>query len=404
MTCMRRSTLAAALLTAGTALAAQSAAEWQDVIRHLRHPDARTRIGALERLGDAGYAAAAEPASALLADSEDAVQAAAIDAGLSFFLADRMGGSRVLGIGRSRSRAQEAFEAGPLVRNAVPAPPVLVDRLTAAIRDENDRIRFDAVHALGFIATPPLTAAQVEAIAAELDHYDPIIRAATARVLGRLHGRSAIDALLVALEDSNLLVRQFALEALGRLREPRVLGAARTHAASGGGDLAETARLAVARVGAPEDVPRLREWLSDRDAAARRSAAEGLGRAGDTESMAVLEDMVRTDRSPAVRLAARFALELLGQTQTHLLAAAAVGDTAEQAHEYLFEIGRRAVPGIQAALEVATDPRHQAGLAQLVGYLGGRGDIVIVEPLLTSGEERVRWAATAAIERLQRLP
>jgi HEAT repeat protein len=281
----------------------------------------------------------------------------------------------------------------------------VIDRLTEAIRDENERVRFDAVHALGFIAVTPLDDAQARALAAELDHYDPIIRAATARVLGRLRARAATDPLLAALEDTSPLVRQFAVEALGRLREPRALGPARNVAAGADGDLAEAARLALARIGAPEDAPLFRGWLTNRSAAVRRAGAEGLGRSGDTGSVAALEALVQADRSPDVRLAAQFALRLLrSEAQTHLIAAAAAGDTAEQAQDYLFEIGRPAVPGIQAALEVVTDPRHQASLAQLVGYLGGRADVIVVEPLLSSREERVRWAATAAVERLQRLP
>jgi HEAT repeat protein len=158
----------------------------------------------------------------------------------------------------------------------------------------------------------------------------------------------------------------------------------------------------MARVGAPEDVALFRERLADRSAQMRRAAAEGLGRAEDRESTPTLERLSQSDSSAAVRLAAQFALQLLGQTQTHTIAAAAVGDQTTQAHEYLFELGAPAVPGIQAALEVATDERQVAGLAQMVGYLGKRGDVVIVEPLLTSRGERVRWAATAAIERLQR--
>ena len=76
----------------------------------------------------------------------------------------------------------------------------------------------------------------------------------------------------------------------------------------------------------------------------------------------------------------------------------------EQAREYLFEIGPEAVPGIVAALDVASDSRHLAALAQLVGYLGTTADIARIEPLLVSREERVRWAATAAVERLKRQP
>ncbi len=141
------------------AVAAQP--QWQDVIRNLRHPNAETRLDAVERLGRAGYVAAVDPLAPLVRDPDDRVQAAAIDAELTFFLSDRLSDRRILGVGGSKSRAQLAFEGGPLLRTAVPAPPSLVDVLIAAIRDENARVRFDAVHALGFIAEAPLAARPV---------------------------------------------------------------------------------------------------------------------------------------------------------------------------------------------------------------------------------------------------
>ena len=197
-------------VSGAVAVASSTQSSWQDVIRNLRHPDPQVRLKSTQQLGEAGYVAAAEPVAALILDPDDRVQAAAIEAELAFFMIDRAGGVRILGFGGSRSPAQEAFEAGPLLRAAPAAPAVIVDRLIAAMRDENARIRFDAVHALGAIAEPPLDVTQAKALADELDHYDPIIRAATARVLGRLRAADAADKLLAALADSSVIVRQFA--------------------------------------------------------------------------------------------------------------------------------------------------------------------------------------------------
>src|SRR5437867_2647938 len=61
-------------------------AQWQDVIRNLRHPDVKVRLAAVEQLGNAGYAAAAEQVAPLVTDPDDRVQFAAIDAELTFFL------------------------------------------------------------------------------------------------------------------------------------------------------------------------------------------------------------------------------------------------------------------------------------------------------------------------------
>ena len=47
------------VVTAGVLLSAQ--ANWQDVVRNLRHPDPQIRLKSTQQLGGAGYVEAAEP-------------------------------------------------------------------------------------------------------------------------------------------------------------------------------------------------------------------------------------------------------------------------------------------------------------------------------------------------------
>lgn len=394
--------LAVALAAVGV-LAATGQPQWQDVIRNLRHPEAGARLAAVERLGRANYAAAIEPLAPLLGDPDDRVQAAALEAELTFFLTDRLSDRRILGFGGTRSRAQQAFDAGPLLRSATPAPPALVEALIAAIRDENARVRFDAVHALGFIAETPLPAVTLAAIAAELDHYDPIIRAATARVLGRLGQREAGDRLMAALDDSSETVRTFAAEALGLVREDRARTRLRDLVARASGRSTDALILALARIGAPDDAPLFREQLTSRSAGARRAGAEGLGRIGDRASLDALEQLASADRGADVRLAAAFALHRLGQPQSHVIASMLARDELmTQARDYLLEIGGDALPGVVEALRVATDPRHRADLTQMIGYIGTADALAVVEPLLRDPNDRVARAATVATLRLKR--
>ena len=72
-----------------------------------------------------------------MTDPDNRVQFAAIDAELTFVLVEPIGGRAILTFGGSKSRAQEAFEAGPLVRAGGHPPAILIDQLIAAIRDEN---------------------------------------------------------------------------------------------------------------------------------------------------------------------------------------------------------------------------------------------------------------------------
>jgi HEAT repeat protein len=379
--------------------------QWQDVVRNLRHPNPATRLEAVQRLGSAGYVQAIDPITPLILDPEDQVQGAALEAELTFFVTEKLGGgSRILGVGSSKSRAQQAFEAGPLIRTATAAPPLLVDNLIAAIRDPNPRVSFDAVHAVGFIAEAPLTPKQAAALADNLDHYDPIIRAATARVIGRLQVHEAADQLRGAIEDSNGTVRFYAIESLGRLRERRALPQLLDIIQRGKQPVyIQQAYLALGRIAAPDDLATFRQRVVDKDPVVRRASIEALGRLKDQDARNAIEQAFNTDRALEVRLAAAFALQQLGTVQSHMIAANLVVDAVSaQARDYLFELGHDAIPGIESALKVATDSEHRANLAQLVGYLGTQDDLPIVEPLLKDKDQRVVRAASNAILRLRR--
>ena len=155
-------------------------------------PKPRTRLDAVERLGRANYVAAVDPLVPLIRDPDDRVQAAAIDAELTFFLSDRVSDRRISASAARRAARSSPSRAGRLLRTARRRAAIARSTsLIAAMRDENARVRFDAVHALGFIAEAPLPPDQLRALTEELDHYDPVIRAATARVLGRLRQREA---------------------------------------------------------------------------------------------------------------------------------------------------------------------------------------------------------------------
>jgi hypothetical protein len=95
---------------------------------------------------------------------------------------------------RSDGRAPAAFDAGPLAVWPKPAPAELVDALLTAIDDENRKVRLEAVYTLGVIAAAsgaPLPDPAAARLIKALDHYDPAIRAAAARVVGRLRVKSA---------------------------------------------------------------------------------------------------------------------------------------------------------------------------------------------------------------------
>ncbi len=143
----------------------------------------------------------------------------------------------------------------------------------------------------------------------------PCIRAATARVIGRLGVHGAADQLAVALLDSSPVVRQCATEALGQLHDAESGPTLRDQFAKARGELVETTLLALARIGAPQDVAPLSP-AADRpgspDSAGRRPRARtGLATG---RLIPPLQALLKTDKAPEVRLAAAFALQRLGQS------------------------------------------------------------------------------------------
>jgi HEAT repeat protein len=399
--------LAAALgaaLTATASAADGQAPTWLDVIRSLQDRRADTRLKAVESLNVAGYGAAADAVAPLIADPDANVRFAAIDAELTFFLNESVGAAATNGKSPKRSRAQDAFDAGPLVRNAGVAPPSVIDALVHALRDNAPRIRFDALHALGVIAEPPLGQDAAEALAAGLDSADPTTRIATARVLGRLRVTSAGVKLIAALNDSNTLEQKYATEALGLIKEQRAVASLlerldfyKT------GDLASETLLALARIGQASARGALRAHLNDNDEAMRIAALEGLGRLHDADSRDAIVARRQKEGSAPVRLAATFAMACLEEPDVPTLATGlGSADTYGQAVDYLLELGPAAVPGVETTIGATRDNGLRADLIHVLGFVGRRDAVPVIEPFLKDHNDRVAHAAIDAIARLSR--
>ena len=388
-------TLVLCLVLGGSVAVAQ---DWQPVIAQLRDSNRGRKIEALRRLSEAGYGPAAEFVAPLVTDPDDAVQAAAIDAELTFFLVEPVGESK------GRSRAQEAFDAGPLVRSASVAPGVLMDQLITATADSNPRISFDALHALGVIGPVPLSTEDTRRLLVGLQHRDPVMRTATARVFGRLRAVGAGDALVLALNDPSALVQKYAGEALGLLRDDRAVQALTDRVSfHGKGPMAAEALLALARTAHPSSRDLFRTRLTDADPAARRAAVEGVGRLRDRGALDRVRTIASTDPASEVRLAGLFALDRLGEPQvagiTVSVAQPLIGG---QARDYLLEIGPSAASAVAAAVTRASGTGPRAELLHVLGYIGGAADARAIEPLAKDPDARVARAAVNALARLRR--
>jgi HEAT repeat protein len=282
------------------------------------------------------------------------------------------------------------------------APLELIRALLQAVDDENQKVRLEAIYALGTIARPPLAEEPAGLLIKALDHYDPAIRTAAGRVIGRLQVTQAGDALMKAMNDSSVPVRYAAMRALGANREERAIQAlTEQFAYYGKGEGAWSALDALARIGNAATVPLFKAHLADKDPLLRRAAAEGLARAGDASEVPALEAGAGNDDSTTVRAAMAFALQKLGRNYVpRLVEALNSAKAALQVSDYLVELGPTVAPALVTHLQ---DPSAaiRGTLATVLGAIGGEEAIVALQPLTQDRDRDVARSATRAIERLK---
>jgi HEAT repeat protein len=401
---MRTFAALCAFVLASTAAAAQEP-RFEDVVRNLRNPDAKIRLKAVRLLREARYPEAIGPMAALVNDPIDQIQIEAIDAELAFHLVEDVPASKRIGFVievRNPGLAATAFAQGPLATWPRPAPPELVTALLRAVDDETQKVRLEAIYALGVVAQPPLQADAVPALIKALDHYDPQVRAGAAAVAGRLQVKNASEALIKAVNDSQAPVRFAAMRALGELRDESAVNAlTQQFNYYGKGEGAWSALDALARIAHPSSVPLFKSRIADRDPYLRRAAAEGLGRAGDTSETAALEIGAGNDGSAMVRAAMAFALQKLGRNYvTRIVDFLSDDKLVAQAQGYLLELGPPIARELPARLQ-EPDPAVRARVADVLGFIGDR---TVLPALQKAAEDRNRDAAEAAkraIERIQ---
>lgn len=400
---MKRIVCLLAVLGLSSVLSAQQL-RFDDVIRNLRNPDPKTRLSAVRMLRDAKYPEAIAPMAPLVLDPIDDIQLETIGAELAFFLEQDVKSKRRVGFvleKRTSAIAAAAFDLGPLAVWPRAVPAELVTALLTAVDDDTAKVRLEAIYATGVIAKGPLSAEQVQRLTRALDHYDPAIRSAAARVIARLKVAGAGDALIKAVNDSQAEVRYAAMRALGAIRETRAVGALTEQLAYyKKGEGAWSALDALAQIGAPASVAAFKERLQDKDPYIRRAAAEGLGRAGDTASIETLEKNATVDDSPMVRLAAAFALQKLGRNYAARLVDMMSSKVFAQAQEYFIELGPSMAPTIVPRTQ-EPDPDMREALIDVLGVIGDASTLPALEAATKDGDGSVAYAAKRAIARIQ---
>ena len=389
-------------------------------IRDLGSPDPRVRLNAVRVLKEAAPIEAALPLVPLIADRDDETQYEAIGAELNIFMAEKVVSKRRVGgvfEVRNRVLAEGAFSAGPLALGAHPVPGQLLSALLAAVPDDNAYIGIEALYAFGSLAVDAAGPARLDLLRAAAPEFaafvgaaEPGQRIAALRVAGRVFDRRTDDppvdetlgdAVVIALNDRDRLVRTEARATLGAMRYERAVQALTDllqHFRTGTD--ADELLDALARIGHGASRPLLIAALDTGSPSRKRSAVEGLARMGDGDALLVIEKSLGDDRNESLMLARAFASARLGTgSLEELVNALKRGRLRDQAFGYLVELapGRATAFGRFAQ---DPDPTIRTDIVDVLGLSRDPAALGAVEAATHDSDPRVAAAATRAATRL----
>jgi HEAT repeat protein len=360
---------------------------FEEVSSGLKHQDAGTRLRAIQILKDADYAEATVPIAATLSDADDRVQLAAIDAERSLLTTRVVPRRKKVGlVVEVRTVAGgDAAATGQLALKARRVPPQLLSGLAVALRDNNPRVRAEAISLAALLG--PVTCAPEFQAASDASACDGI-------------GNGLID----NINSREPVLRRAAMQALGQVRYPNAVQALSDQFSyyQKGPD-AMAALEGLSGIGHATSVSIFEALLTSPDADVRRLAVAGLARAGYREALGTIQDMGQTERNDGVLLAMHYANVKLGaidESLQQLVVSLGVPALRALALAYLLDLAPVHAQALAASLvNPSADIRRL--VADILGF-SRNADVII--PLGAAAQESdpdVTAAAQQAIARLQ---
>lgn len=389
----------AALVAIGPAHALAATSQETQTITQLaadvNSVEPKVRRAALKALASRGPEAL-EPLSLLVGDPERGIRSAAIEAVVAIYV-EPPAGERV-------SSAEDAFEWTRYRTTPWAVPPALLSNLVKGLSDEWPAVRRDAAYALGVVMLPPLEPRVADELIYSLADPDASVRLAAAKALGRLRVTRAGEHLIGRIVDTALPVRLAAMHSVGEIREERALDALRQQLDYyRGGQAGRGALQALARIAHPSTAGLFAQEKMSKSDAHRRFAYEGIARIGGMAAgdAVALEQLLAEERSEAVGAAMAFALAASGRPYLdRLVVALTDDDTANQALEYLVELGTTQASALAPYLRHA-DLIVRERVATAMGFVGDSGAEAALSPLTSDADPSVRRAAEAALVRMR---
>jgi len=182
--------------------------------------------------------------------------------------------------------------------------PEAVNDLALQVGDRRNLERTKAALVLGEIGNERAIEALVKALNSTDLHVLPSVMKALANI-----GEPSVDALIEALESDNTLLVRSTIDALGRIASPRAAGPLRKVAATRNAVLRDLALNALARIPDQAAIEPLIEQLGAEAWTVRRQAAIALGRANAELAIPALVGAL-SDPEASVRRAAAASLDL----------------------------------------------------------------------------------------------
>ncbi|HEX5164577.1 MAG TPA: HEAT repeat domain-containing protein, partial [Thermomicrobiales bacterium] len=328
---------------------------FEEVASGLKHKDADTRLRAIQILKDADYQEAAGPIGDLLADVDDRVQLAALDAERSLFTLRPVSRKKMVGFvieQRSTSGSGDVAAEGQLALKARLVPPSVLGGLVIALSDRNPQVRSQAIDLAGLLA--------------------PI--ACPVRPKANRTGCDPVgNALIENINSREAPVRRAAMRTLGRLQYPQAVQALMDQLSyHEKGPDAQAALEGLAGIGHVASVSTLEELLKSANTGVRTLAIEGLARADARDALPALQQMGQSERSAGVLLAMHYAslkLGAPGSTPDHLVAALRNETLKPAAIRYLLDLAPTMAPTLAQWLG-DQDPEVRRLIADILGFSG----------------------------------
>lgn len=204
-------------------------------------------------------------------------------------------------------------------------------------------------------------------------------------------------------QESDPIVVESLLEALGRFDDPAVLKTLEDFQSHPSAEIRTSAIRSLRRISSPAAAPIFLRQLQDSSEDVRRVAVDGLGRVGAPETAAAVIRVLKTDSSAECRAAAARALGRIRSSGCLAALEDALTDSQQVQCQAVLAIGalrdRAAIPVLAALLKTST-PEIQYHTCAAIAELKAKECAPLIQALLLESDPMLQRGAKAALEKL----